>query len=326
MRQFTYGDLSTPLERQAVTHMNNRVAILMGTYRGERFLPEQLQSIERQTHLNWTLWVSDDGSDDNTLSQLKEFQARWPATRILAGPRESFLRNFLGLLSNTDIDAEFYCFADQDDFWHPKKLETALTWLEKQPADIPALYCSRTHIVDDTGASMGKSPLFARPPSFSNALVQSIAGGNTMVLNRAARDLMIKAGSSTADVPSHDWWCYIVVTGAGGNVRYDATPLIDYRQHGGNLVGSNSGIRARIVRLQLMLKSRFRDWNEQHVIALRVIKTSFPPDSQELLAQFEQLRTRPLPLRLYILYKSGLHRQTLLGNVALIAAVALKQL
>jgi hypothetical protein len=56
--------------------------------------------------------------------------------------------------------------------------------------------------------------LFVFPPSFRNALVQSIAGGNTMVFNVALKRLIENAGP--LDVPSHDWWVYILVTGSGG--------------------------------------------------------------------------------------------------------------
>jgi glycosyltransferase involved in cell wall biosynthesis len=51
------------------------VAILMCTFNGERFLKEQLDSFATQTHQNWTLWVSDDGSTDQTLEILRATQA-----------------------------------------------------------------------------------------------------------------------------------------------------------------------------------------------------------------------------------------------------------
>jgi hypothetical protein len=52
------------------------------------------------------------------------------------------------------------------------------------------VYCSRTILVDVNGNQIGCSPLFTKKPSFANALVQSIAGGNTMVFNKKARDLI----------------------------------------------------------------------------------------------------------------------------------------
>ncbi|QWA09339.1 glycosyltransferase [Sodalis ligni] len=49
------------------------VAILMGTYQGERYIDEQLNSFKSQSYGNWTLYVSDDGSIDETLCKIQEF-------------------------------------------------------------------------------------------------------------------------------------------------------------------------------------------------------------------------------------------------------------
>ena len=46
--------------------MNKKVAILMSTYNGERYLAEQIQSIIDQSYPNWTLYIRDDGSTDRT--------------------------------------------------------------------------------------------------------------------------------------------------------------------------------------------------------------------------------------------------------------------
>jgi glycosyltransferase involved in cell wall biosynthesis len=306
--------------------MSDDVAILMGTYQGAKFLPEQLRSIRGQTYGDWKLWVSDDGSTDATQDLLGSFKRSIDTpVNIVEGPGCGFIRNFLRLACDTAIDAAYFAFADQDDIWHPDKLECALTWLRKQPADRPALYCGRTHTVDENGNSVGNSTLFKRVPGFSNALVQSIAGGNTMVMNRAARALLIEAGPS-ADIPSHDWWTYILVSGAGGLVKYDPEPHIDYRQHSSNLVGSNSGWRALVKRGFMLTQSRFLRWNAQHIAALSKIEHLLIPENRAILGEFRLLRTEALPVRLRIFYRTQLRRQTMLGNFGLLGAVILKQI
>jgi glycosyltransferase involved in cell wall biosynthesis len=60
-----------------------QVAILMCTFNGERFLTAQLESILAQTHKNWVLWVSDDGSSDQTLEILKATQMHWGTDKLL---------------------------------------------------------------------------------------------------------------------------------------------------------------------------------------------------------------------------------------------------
>ena len=105
------------------TLMTDDVAILMGTYQGALFLPEQLDSIRRQTYSNWSLWVSDDGSTDETLDLVRSFGESVPSpVHILNGPRRGFIRNFLTLVCNPNINAAYFAFSDQDDVWHSDKL------------------------------------------------------------------------------------------------------------------------------------------------------------------------------------------------------------
>ena len=192
-----------------------RVAILMGARNGERYLPEQLQSFVDQTHTNWSLHVSDDGSSDATCDIVRRFCAglQNPIT-LRSGPQRGFARNFMSLACALDIMGDYFAFSDQDDIWYKNKLERALDWLTTIPDELPAVYCSRTEIVDVAGRHLGFSPLFTKSPSFKNAIVQSVGGGNTMVFNAAARSLLAAIGE--IDIVSHDWWVYQIVSAAGG--------------------------------------------------------------------------------------------------------------
>ena len=245
-------------ERQAP-----RIAILMGTFQGRRFLSEQMESIAAQSCSTWSLWASDDSSDDGTQDILAAFRDKWGSDRlaIRTGPGRGFRANFLSLACDRLIDAHYFAYADQDDLWDPDKLARAIAWLESRPAGKPALYCARTRLIDEAGDALGHSPLFGRPLTFANALVQSVAGANTMVFNRAARDLLCEAGDDV-DVQTHDWWTYMVVMGCGGDVFYDRHSTVGYRQHGANLVGSNADWAARAVRARKLLAGRFRSMNQ----------------------------------------------------------------
>ena len=169
-----------------------KVAILLCTYHGQHYLAEQLDSFAAQSHSNWEVWASDDGSKDDTHAILEAYQQKWPDGRLSIhfGPAEGFAANFLSLTCKASIDADYYAYSDQDDIWEPNKLARAVEWLNTLPENIPALYCSRTRLVDSNNNEIGVSPLFAKPPSFANALMQNIGGGNTMVFNNAARNLL----------------------------------------------------------------------------------------------------------------------------------------
>ena len=303
------------------------VAILMCSYNGERFLAEQIDSFERQTHRNWSLVVSDDGSQDGTLEILQAYIDSWGQERlkIVQGPQRGFVKNFLSLTCSTDIDAEFFAWADQDDIWSEDKLHAALAWLQTIPKHIPALYCGRTKLIDESGTPIGFSPRFCLPPSFANALVQNIGGGNTMVFNQAARDLLQKTDDNLI-IPSHDWWAYQLISGAGGAIHYDPEPRVLYRQHDGNLVGSNSNWSARLQRLRMVLKGCFYEWNAQNIHALETVYHRLSRESQTTLNHFKAARNKNLFQRILGVLRAGLHRQTLFGNLGLIFATLMKKI
>lgn len=301
-----------------------KVAIWLATKNGEAFLDEQLRSLAAQTHPSIDIWASDDGSTDGTLAILSDWQSRWSrgAFRICGGPGDGFAENFRSLISN-QADADFFACCDQDDLWEPHKLEAALAWMRSQDGSLPLLFCSRTLTISESGAPIGMSPLFRRKPSFRNALVQSLAGGNTMVLNRTARDIVALA-SRRARFVSHDWWMYQLVTGAGGIVRYSPEPLVRYRQHAQNLVGANTSWRARLGRLRLLLGGQFIEWNELNLAGLEKNRDLLTPDAMEAMELFARARKSDLLSRIASLRKSGVYRQTPQGTLALWAALAFR--
>ncbi|MCA0029719.1 glycosyltransferase family 2 protein [Mesorhizobium sp. B263B2A] len=301
-----------------------RIAVLMGTKDGAAFIDEQLQSLLVQSHPLIDLWVSDDGSVDGTIAIIEAWKPRWAKGRVtlLDGPRQGFAANFRSMIRDRRIDADCYAFSDQDDIWEPDRLESAVRWMQGFDAGSPLMFCSRTATMTETGSLVGRSPLFSRPPSFRNALVQSIAGGNTILLNRAARDLLARACARTGFV-SHDWWAYLIVTGAGGVVHYDPRPLVRYRQHAANLVGANVSWQARVSRLGRLFKGEFAGWTDLNLAGLAVNRDLLTPDAATCLDLFASARRGNLFQRLRALRKSGVYRQTFAGTLGLYLAFVL---
>jgi len=305
---------------------NKKVAILICTYNGAHFLEEQLDSFIEQSHQNWVIYASDDGSSDETLNILKDYQLRLGSNRliILHGPQQGFAKNFLSLVKSPLVAADYFCFSDQDDIWFKDKLTRSLDLLPKL-GNVPTLYCSRTALVNSDLEPIGYSPLFVRTPCFENALVQSIAGANTMLINPAARALLLRVADD-APVVAHDWLAYLLVTGCGGRVIYDPTPSLHYRQHEGNLIGANADLKNQILRLRKMLTGRFSQWSTQNLSILHTVRDQLTDRNRRVLEQFETARQSNLFSRIYWMRKSGVHRQTLKGNISLIVATLMKKI
>ncbi len=306
--------------------MSSSVAILQSSHNGARFLKDQLRSFEDQTHHNWLLINADDGSSDATLKIFKKFQNNIGSEKVFLqqGPERGFVINFLSLIADDNIKADYYAFSDQDDIWEPDKLARALDWLTKVPASVPGLYCSRTRLIDESGLSIGFSPLFEERPGFANALVQNIAGGNTMVFNEAARQL-VKAGG-IVDVPFHDWWLYMLVSGVEGAVFYDPYCSVRYRCHRTNLVGSNLGILPRVLRAKMLLEGRFRRWTDMYMTAIEACRPPLTPRSRAVLDVFRNARREGLMARVSGVRRSGVYRQTRLGNIGLFVGAVLNKI
>ncbi|WP_080265728.1 glycosyltransferase family 2 protein [Pseudomonas syringae] len=313
-----------PVEADELFSGRPRVAILMCTYNGAAYLREQLDSFSAQTFSNWVLYVSDDASTDETLGILSDYQARWGCERLVvfSGPCKGFAENFISLIQRPEIEADYFAFSDQDDVWFSDKLERSVARLESVDSDTPALYCCRTRLVDADLKVIGVSPLFSKPPSFKNALVQSLAGANTMLINQAARGLLVQLPERSPLI-AHDWLTYLLVTGSGGQVFYDADPCLYYRQHSGNLIGANASTRDRLMRFRKMLSGRFVEWNDANVAILKEMEFSLTVENRAVLTDFDNGRRQVGFKRLSTLRKSGIYRQTVQGNLSLILAVCL---
>jgi glycosyltransferase involved in cell wall biosynthesis len=172
--------------------------------------------------------VRDDGSNDGTLELLRS--RGLDADR---GEHVGFVQSFGALLARADAD--YVAFCDQDDVWLPDKLSRAVVRLGGVSG--PALYCGRLTVVDERLEPLGLSPLPRHGLSFANALVESQAAGCTLVLNRAARELVAELPT---EVVSHDWWAYLVVS-AFGETLYDPDPAILFRKHKGQAFGIGIG-------------------------------------------------------------------------------------
>lgn len=294
------------------------VVILLATRNGAEFLQPQLDSFRAQTYSNWALLVSDDGSTDDTVEIIERFASSVPQRVVIVpGPQKGFWQNFAMLVRSEAINGDLFAYSDQDDIWFPEKLARAVDWFNVR-AESPALYFTRTELMHGDGTPAGFSPLFTRAPLFRNALVQNIGGGNTMVFNRSARAALL-ATPTDAELVSHDWWTYQVVTGIGGDAYYDPWPSLKYRQHGQNIVGANIGWRARMVRLTAFANGRVVSWNEVNLRVLDRMRDALTLENASVVDLYAKARHVAWPMRLWLIWKSGVYRQSMVENIGLFA-------
>jgi len=299
----------------------------MATFNGEKYLADQLKSLENQSYKNWRLIISDDGSSDNTIAIAKKFQEKWGSDQlqIREGPRLGFCLNFLSMACDANIQDDLYAFSDQDDVWLTDKLERAINYFNQHTkSKLPTVYGSRTQVVDKNLKLLGYSTEFMLPMSFRNALVQSIAGGNTMLFNQATKKLLEQAGLQK--VVSHDWWLYQLVKGAGGVFYYDPKPSILYRQHPDTTIGARASFKAKITRIPFVINGQFKKWNDLNYVALCNIRHLLTQDNQDILDIFGKYRKAKLKDRIRLLEVCGVYRQTWSGTLLLWLAIIINKI
>lgn len=300
-----------------------RFCVLMATYNGQSFIDEQIKSIAEQSVGEIDIFISDDGSTDATLEHVAAWVSRWARGRIdvCNGPGLGFAENFRSLIRDAPEGYDFYAFCDQDDIWHHDKFETAVDQLMVH-TEKPALYCGRTMAIDENGVELGLSPLMVRGPSFENALVQSIAGGNTMVFN-AALGRLLKQSIVAPCFVAHDWWTYQLCMGCDGVVVYDCVPKVGYRQHQGNLIGSYAGLKAKLDRLRRMKNGTFSGWLKTQFTALAHVRDLLGNRQQTMLIDINGLidinssidkRNSQL---FNVFWRNNIHRQRISDTVIL---------
>lgn len=212
-----------------------KLAILMSTYNGEKFLHQQIESILSQTcDCDVELWVRDDGSTDGTKAILKTY-ADAGKLHWYTGPNLKPAMSFLDLVQHCP-GYDFYAFADQDDYWYPDKLSRGMEKIKSCSG--PAMSFANARLVDTQLQPLGRNVYRTLPHTdFYSIVCNGGILGCTIIFNQQLAQL-IQGEPLPQDVVMHDYYLGIVCTLHDGAVMYDSAACMDYRQHGNNVVGT----------------------------------------------------------------------------------------
>ena len=254
---------------------NVRIAILMATYNGEKFLREQIDSLFTQTYQDWHLYVHDDGSTDSTISIVKEYIDNHPGRITLMDypSQGGACKNFLSMLDR--VDAPYYMFCDQDDVWLPEKIEreySEIRELERREVSLKPIVVYSNLIVTDSDLNIispslweiaGIYPEFVN--SFGEMAANTLMSGCTMIFNHSVKQIM---PPYTDKITMHDAWIACCVTKNNGVLYPIKQPTIYYRQHSSNALGAQD-IRNPTLRQRLMRFTTSYSRNRRHYLMLR---------------------------------------------------------
>ncbi|KUM10273.1 MULTISPECIES: glycosyltransferase family 2 protein [Mycobacteriaceae] len=298
-----------------------QVLILLATFNGDRYLPEQLTSVERQTYTSWSMLISDDGSTDATPQLLEDFRVRH-ADRVAilkgSGPR-SAKGNFFRLLREAP-SVPYVAFCDQDDVWMETKLEelvAACAKLERQlDPGAPCAVFSDLRVVDEDLRL--QAPSFfrqtnARPDriSFGSLLVENAIPGCSMLVNQALVREFRRFRGDLEDARMHDWWLSLLAAGLGA-LAFVPDQLVLYRQHARNAAGSvhRTGIAFAWAKLVHGDRSDAKASIAQAVLLLAAHGSRFPEQSRRQLSAFAALGGSSKLRRVFVCLRHRILKET----------------
>lgn len=271
----------TPANRAATS--GPTISIGLCTFNGERYLRDQLDSIESQTLLPYEVVACDDGSTDNTISLLHEFarRARFPVRVIQNKERLGVAANFAKAVS--ECRGDYYAPCDQDDVWLPERLEAFAALLRKHPYD---LVFSDAFLLDETSRPLnrrvwqsfhvGRRELerIGAGRVLELLVDRTFVTGATMILSQ---NLLNIAFPLPPDLPNgilQDAWL-VMVAAAREEIAAIPRPLMFYRRHATQQAGvpPDENVLQRIGswlllhrEKRLIRQKRHREWIDATVL------------------------------------------------------------
>ncbi len=287
-----------------------KVNILMSTYNGQQFLAEQIRSIQEQSYTDWTLFIRDDGSSDNTKEILKDFEHQDSRIHLIDSDKSDNLgviKSFHKLVNHDRAD--YYFFSDQDDVWLPNKLELSLKEAQNYLADLPLMVYMDLKVVNQDLEIMTESMVKSQSHHANTELVQeltenTVTGGVAMI-NHALAEMW----QETDDILMHDWYLALLAS-AFGNLVFIDQPGELYRQHSDNVLGART------------LSKRFKKWIRPHILfavywdliknsqkqARHLLQMPLSQSNRELIEAFVTIMDKSMLERFRILRKYGLRK------------------
>lgn len=178
------------------------VSIVVPVYNAERFLPETIGLVQKQTYRDWELIFVDDCSSDNGAAIVRQYAKDDTRIRLIqqevnAGAARS--RN-LGI---SQANGRYLCFLDADDIWTSQKLEKELAYMKEKKA---AFVFTGYEFADAKGEGLGKIVHVPETISYEQALKNTTIFTSTVMIDR---DKIADTDIYMPQIASEDtatWW------------------------------------------------------------------------------------------------------------------------
>lgn len=222
-----------------------KTSVVLATYRGSRYIDEQLRSITNQQILPDEIVIFDDASRDETFRKIRYFTDE-SLVPVVARQQEHNVGLILNFQSGLTLaTGDLIILADQDDIWGPDKVARIRQAFLSNP-DLGLVF-SDANLVDadrqPLPMTLWESLRFSQPErsqikspnAFPLLLRRFLVTGATMAFRREHLDAVLPLSPHLV----HDAWIALVIS-AVSRIGLIESPLIDYRQHAGQQIGERN--------------------------------------------------------------------------------------
>ena len=307
------------------------IAILMCTYNGEKYLREQLDSILGQDISkaeNYKIYIVDDGSTDKTTDIIDSYTSKYSerVKKLIVSDHHEGVKNsfFKGLLSQEIRNADYIMFSDQDDVWDKDKVSITFKRMKKMETkygrDIPILVHCDSRVVDKDlreiyPSFVGKANLNQRKATFNHLLVMNFVTGAASMLNKQLLQLITEIPDSCM---MYDHFIALVA-GAFGKISYIDQTLYQYRQHSNNVLGADSCIVIKGIKIWLptrkdrtekkrilkIVRNNYLGMKLQAESFLKIYGKRLDPSKKKITADFVGLSSKCGIVRVFTILKNN---------------------
>lgn len=205
------------------------VSVIVPVYNRENYVSEALESILGQTYQNIEIMAVNDGSTDNSLAILKEYQNKYP-NKVFVIDQENQGQTRARNNAISQSKGEYIAFLDSDDLWMPEKLEKQLPLFD---SNVGLVYCG-IHNIDETGKIIDTELCHPelRGNIYNKLLIRNRMTGGTVVIRR---DAINRVGMFDVEFPAAENWDLWLRISKLYSVDYVNEALVKYRKHSGNM-------------------------------------------------------------------------------------------
>ena len=274
-----------------------KVDILLATYNGEQYIKEQLDSLLAQSHGNINVIIHDDGSTDETVRIIRDYENRYPEIVKLVEDGKRFGNASDHFMYMTGLaSADYVMFCDQDDYWKKDKVKVTLEKMleieEKNGKDRPYLVFAAYMAADSKLNPLKNGKSFLYKLDLNHILVQNCIAGCMCMINRRLVELI---GEPDHAIIMHDWW-FALIASSIGDIYYIDTPLMLYRQHGNNVVGASNltSFKSRVKKLKNpYTKKLMFVYERQARLLMDRLGDKMPDEKKKVLKSFLEIYDAP---------------------------------